>query len=649
MENGKLRARLLTILAFLAVAILITPSYASAEAITSFSQEIKFDAIGAADEVQNSIDPNAKSNVDTWNPVPQGVWFGGFPLESRMRLDEVPDESFSIALASVCRFGSDIIMSGAARTLVRLPVHTSDDPWTAARLNVYKISAGSNWTFSKIVTTEYFAGDQLNDMKINFTAGTHELVFWSEAYSPTDISPTDDNDHFTRDNRTYVFVDAPIAPNQLYLFVTYVWYASDKYVDIYLQSDPLDAEAIWNRSDVAVHNEIAPDTYTLDVWNLNVSMGYTFDFRNGYGNSAYGLNIWCEPGDEIEFWSYVNISRIDPNDYLTLMVPFRSSVDNVSFDVLIQVMDTSAAPPAWAHVDFVRWDDYICRDFILLSMPDTYANNETAIGGTLTNWFKIILEVNNATRIWLPMWDEPSPTGDGATVNSSWNHQWFGPIWDSDTEFNYNLQQWIQHESAAGFYNYHWSVQHALQFNNYQWTKTAPQASGIDKPDPIDDMTLGQKFLYASGWMFFKVGDVMIIGGIPGGNVVRSAGVLTMLYAQYSDFPDFAGRIWDALVWAKDKLVQFGQWVWRGAQKIWGAMEYFVDLIIVLIGILILLFAFTCLYVPTSLTLKGSMAIRKFMLGDIEGGAAHLDAAGKQATGALKAVASVVKRKGGAS
>jgi len=623
---------MIPITALILVALLITPSYASAEAITSFSQDVDFQAIGAADETQNALDPNAQTNVDTWDPVPQGVWFGGYPVESLMRVEDVPDENFVIALASVARFGSDIIMSGAARTLIRLPVFTGDDPWASARLNVYRISAGSNWTFSKIVATDDHAGADLNDMKINFTSGTHELIFWSEAYDPTDASPTDENDHFTRSNRTYAFIDAPIAPNEFYLFVTYVYYDSDKYVDIYFQSDPLDSEATWNRSDVAIYNKIAPDAFTLNVHNLNVSMGYSFDFRNGYGNSNYGLNIWCDSGDTIEFFSYVNLSDIDTSDYLTLMVPFRSGIDNVSFDVLIQVMDMDAAPPVWGAVDFVRWNDYICRDFILLSMPHTFANNESAIGGTLTNWFKIILYVNNDTRIWLPMWDEPGPTGEGATINATWNHQWFEPVWDSDPEFNYNLQQWVQHESAGhtGYYNYHWSVQHALQFNNYQWIKDFPATSGTDKPDPIDNMTLGQKFMWAHGWLWYKIGDVLVLGGISGGSALRHVGVLTMLYAQYSDFPNFAGRIWDGLVWVKDQLADFGAWLWRAAQAVAGAFDVFLDLVSVVIGILILLLAFTTAYVPTSLTVKGAMAIRKFIMGDIEGGAAYLDAGAKQ-------------------
>ena len=646
MLGGEKLKRIIPVVAILMVVLMITPSYASAEAIASFDESLDFGAISGADEVQNSYDPNAKTNIDTWDPVPQGVWFGGYPLESLFRIEDVPDENFQIALTTVCRFGSDIIMSGAARTLVRLPVLTGADPWTSAKLNIYKISAGSNWTFSKIVASDNFAGAGLNDMKINFTSGTHELVFWSEDYDPTDVSPTDENDHFTRTNRTYVFVDAPIAPNQAYLFVTYVWYDADKYVDFYLQPDPLDSEGNWNRSDVAVYNKIAPDAFTLNVHNLNVSLGYSFDFRNGFGNSAYGLNIWCDAGDTIEFFSYVDLSQIDINDYLTLMVPFRSSVDNVSFDVLIQVMDMDGAPPQWSAVDLVRWDDYICRDFILLSMPDTWTNNETAIGGTLTNWFKIILYVNNDTRIWLPMWDEPKPTGEGSSVNASWNHEWVENVWDSDAEFNYNLEQWVQHESAGhtGYYNYHWSVQHALQFNNYQWVKDFPATSGIDGADPIDNMTLTQKLIFANGWIWFKIGDALILAGIPGGTVVRSIGVGAMIYAQYSEFPDFVGRIWDTMVFIADKLHDMGVWLWRAAQKVFGVLEYFVDLVIVVVGILILLLAFSTAYVPTSLTLKGSMAMRKFMLGDIEGAVAHLDAAGKQATGAIGAVTGGVRK-----
>lgn len=593
------------------VSILVTSPFAAAKGYTSFEQELDFDAIGSADEVQNAWDPTAQSNYDTWDPVPAGVWYGGWPVESKVRSNEVPDDDFSIALATVCMFGPNIIMSGAARTLVRLPIHTSDDPWTAAALNIYKVSEDSNWTFVRNISAGDSTGYALNDMKVKFTEGTHELIFWSQLYNASDASPTDGNDHFTRSERTYAFVDAPLVPDVFYLFITYAWYASDKYVDFYAQPDTL-TEGEWNRSTIATYNEEAPDVYNLGVYNFTESFGYSFDFRHGFGNSAYGLNVWAEDGDEFRFFSYVNLSQVDDSHHMTFMIPFRTTTTNISWDVTIySVQNTGVTSLVFT------WADYLTRDFILTSQTHTWANNAT---GADTGWFLVKLTINNDTRLRLPLWDIPIP-GGAPLVNDTWGFHPMIYVEDSDYFFSYNLGQWIQHTSDAGNYNYFWQVQHSIQFNDYVWQKVVTTSAGSDPNDIVDEMSFGQKVFYGFGTMLIWVGNVLIVANIPGGEAIRSAGVYAQIAAQYADFPDWTGRIWDTLV---DAFSGIGTWLWRAAQAIKGFLEVVLDLLTWALGIIILFLAIGlgafCLWITWSFF----MAFRKAMLGDIEGAKAEV-------------------------
>jgi len=563
------------------------------------------------------MDPNSQTNYDTWDPVPSGVWFGGYPVESLLRHKAVPDDDFSIAMATVCMFGPEIIMSGAARTLVRLPVGNDDENYNNARISIYEVSRDTNWTFSRDISEVGTCGVVLNDMKVNFTAGTHELIFYSGAYDPTDTSPTDGNDHFSRSGRTYAFIDAPIEPGVFYLFITTAWYDSDAYVEVYLQPDTL-TDGEWNRSTIATYNEEAPDTYDLQVTNFDESFGYSFDFQNGFGNSAYGLNVWATAEDEFKFFSYVDPATIDDSQFLTFMFPYWSTVQNISWGVSVYAVTTTAATTIGGVVLLVNWDDYMCRDFILLSMPDDFDNNASvvALGETFTGWFYIKLTIHNDTRLRIPLWNTDTPDG-APLINASYTSgsYWDG-IHDSDDTFSYNRRQWIRHDGPEGPYTYFWTPQHSIQFNTYQWQKHIPDAGGSAETNEASDMTFGAKILYTMGTLTIIIGDTLIVMGLPAGGAIRAAGVGMQLYARYGDFPDWAGRVWDKIV---DVFTTIGQWLWRAAQAIAGAFDYFLNLASMVLGIVILFLSIGLLAFMILITFYCAMALRKAMLGDFKG------------------------------
>ena len=592
--------QILNIFIALAIVGLLVPSqYVKAVQFDEIVQEVNFAAETGADEVQNALDDGSSNNYQSWDPIPNGVWFGGYSIENQLRMSAVPDDDFSIALATVCYFGSELIMSGASRTLVRLPIHTSDDPWSRAALDIYEIDRSTNWTFSRIIAGAGTIGVSRDDMKVDFTSGPHELIFWSPPYDPTDASPTDGNDHFTRSNRTYAFVDAPLKPNVYYLFITYVWFPSDKYVEAYIQPDSLDSSGAWNRSTISTYNEDAPDSYILDVDNWNGSCGYSFDFINGFGNSAYGMNVYMVDGDDIEFFVYIDPDTIDVSHYLTFMLPYRSTLDNVSWDITIRNLD----PSDGSVIDLMVALDYICNDYILISMEQDWTTNLTAKGATFEGWLQIGVEINNNTRVRFPVWDVPSATG-GQRLNSSWgSNAILNNVWDSGSPMEYNLVQFTQVQFDSGLmYNYHWMLQHSVQFNNFYWSKTVPKTSGTEDIDLTENMTLTSKIFFGLGGFLIKVGDFVMPISNTLGEGLKAVGTTAQIVAMADVLPDWAGNALDKLNGLGDFFQGIGQWVWRGVQAAIGFIRWFVETITyyasIILGLIVFIIAIIILFVP---------------------------------------------------
>jgi hypothetical protein len=187
---------------------------------------------------------------------------------------------------------------------------------------------------------------------------------------------------------------------------------------------------------------------------------------------------------------------------------------------------------------------------------------------------------------------------------------------------------------VTGQYDYFWTPHHSIQFNTYQWQRHAPDGGGSTETKEPEDMSFFAKTFWAAGLIMIKIGDSFIAVGIPGGQAIRAVGVVTQLYAKYGDFPDWAGRVWDKLI---DVFSEVGQWLWRAAQAIKGAFDYFINLASMAIGIIILFLAIGLLAFMILITFYSSMAMRKAMLGDLRGAA-------KEMSGVTSAISKVSGR-----
>lgn len=624
------------ILAVLVVIVLQLPIYVRAEINSEIDLTVDFQPVGNNDDIVNRADEAAYTNLDSWDPEPQGVWVGGWTPESLFRMNEVPDTDCSLALASVVRFSSNVIMSGASQLIVRLPIRTGN--WTHGLVNVYHIDETTNWTFTNNDRAD--CGRFLDYLYLNFTTGTHQLIAWSREIGPNDLSPTDGNDHYTRTERTFVELTAPILPDEFYLFVATFWYDSDEYIEFYIEPDSL-SMGLWNRSTVALFNRYEPDLYNLEVHNYNVSLGWSFDMRVGYGNSGACWQHYIYTDDVIDGIGRLNKNRINQSDYITWMLPFWCDQSNLSLMVSIDLVIPGQVPRSWNAI--ASTDEW--SDFVLLSSSD----NVSTILGNASNWnewdgwITFSITFGNDTRFRFFMRDIP----DGYNY---WNETWdlenpwgdmLGYVWDSD--MNWDATRWFLYDQdlGGGAHSYsisHFRLDYALQTTSYKWTKTGAPAAQVMEPPP-EPHPWTKSFFWTASW--FLLGMVFNVF-IPGGGFTMATTVIDALYRFGHALRDtIYNYLQDKLDWIRDGLQTIGDWLWKVGQAIVTVLRWVIETIVyygsIILGILLFILAFVVLFVPMWATLKIAMAFRKALFGDIDGAAGELK-------GIVSAAASVSKR-----
>lgn len=629
------------------IVVTVPSATVSAALMAQYVQDLNFEAAGDVDEVMNHLDPDDEGNPSTWNPVPQGVYYGPWVKDSLQRLTTVPDTMCEVALAQVIYVPSEAIMSGSSNFLVRLPVKTTTDTWSDAALNIYEIDKTSNWTFEQNISYAWEVTETsphyLNNMKINFTAGPHQLVYFSHYFDPLDESPSDGDDHYTRDDRTYVRCKFPMYSDTFYLFVLYVWFDADQYIEVYWNPDSI-SNGEWNRSTMAVYNEVAPDAYDLDQEDFNVSLGYTFDFIDGFGEGTTGLNRYYYEGDAINFWNYLDPATVDQSQYLTVMVPFRHTLSNVSIRTRVWAVDMGDTASALLIDDYHEWND-----FVLVSDTDTIASGVSGLAN-FTGWFRISLTIENETRLRFSLWDLPYRNVTG--YNASWLEEtrigwpFYDARWIHDNDWRWNPREYVEctsNESAGEIY--HWQLFHALQVNDYHWDKSVAVSPTTNVYVWVPNYSFLEAVFYTLGVVYLYIGDVVSEWVPIGGFFYHALGATFMFLANWDGLDRFAGWVLNGFHKIWDGLKRFGEWILNIGQAVLGGLEMAAELLEVILAMIVFVLALALFFVPLYYTAKVGMIIRKIILGDPEGAIEDIGVLNAQTTGQLRKGARTLRGK----
>jgi len=569
--------------------------YVTAETVTEYTRDYDYKPAGNNDIVQNRLDDDATNNRDTWNPSPSGVYVGGYSLESKMRLTMVPDDDCSVSMAQVVRFDASQIMSGASYFVMRLPVAAT---YEYAYVDIYEISSSCNWTFSENITMWGPLEHTRNSLRVNFTSGegNQSLVYWSSLIDPSDESPTDGDFYYTRDNRTYCQIRCPIRTDQYYLIVTTAKYVSDSYVEMYWQPESL--TGAWNRSTLGTYNKIAPDTAQIVIENFNISLGYSFDFREGFGAGMCGYNKYMSANSQIKF--YRRLHDVDLGQYFTFMFPFYADLTNISVRVHIVAFDFAG------NYEVLIENTAEYNDFVIISTANIL---DTEIPGAWKahweGWLWIYLQFGNETRY--RFYNRDLDFQDEG-FNSTWIEGGDDLHYDRNAVHAPGWRYMPSHyfmwnDTALNFDIVFWQIQAYVQLNNYKWTQSgAPTDSRPVEPRSWEDMDFTEKAFYGVGKFLITMGSVATHFNPGIGYALNAAGTTLQLIAQYADLPDPFGWLSDGLNWVWNKLQTVGEWLYKVGQAIIGAISWFVDALVyygsIILGILILVLAFIVLFLP---------------------------------------------------
>lgn len=630
-----------------ALAALVVAPSASAAVYEEYTREFNYLPAGDYDEMQNRLDPASETNQDTWNPVTQGSYYGGFTRESSMQLTMVPDTDCRVIMAQVLEFPPEVIMSGASEFVVRMPFGSTH---YRCYLDIYQIENGTTWTFER---NDTYGTHGRDPFRINFTAGNYSLEFFSLANYVTDTLPADGNDYYNVDGRPYQYVRAPIRPDTFYLFVATAQFNASTEPVVYWEPDDLCPD--WDVSNLATYNELAPDDRDIEIYTLNVSAGFSFDFREGSSQGMAGANEYHGAGSTVTF--YTRLYNVDLTKYLTFMLPFYSTGTNISCHVTVQAFDFDENTVNLID-DTQEWND-----FILLS---TTADLDTTIGAAWKShwegWMEVTIQLNNASRYRFH-------TRDLAYFDQGYNASWNGPLdpggddtfrdWSTVHAPGYRWQPqhyFVWNESGGGFsyHYYHWAIQSYVQLNDYYWQQHAPPTDlgPVEDLGFWDTLHLVTKSFFATAGLFVRFDDAAE-GGFsltPLGGFIwdTSQGPVEWLAARLVDAAEvaraLAARVQDGLERAWEILKQFGQWLWKVGQAIVGAVTWFIEAVTyyasLILGLILVVIAFVVLFVPMWFSAKLAQLVVHMARGNYSGARADLDALKSAGT-------SLVPRRGG--
>jgi len=319
------------------------------------------------DEIVNVANSSAGQNTGTWNPTYQGIWIGGSTKESLYQFNEVTAADSVMALSWEAQFSPGQIMSGASEFCVRLPYYSDIAQVDYADLNIYHIDSSNDYTFTGNLGT--------NDIDLAFSTGAYR-TYASSHIDPHDAAPMDGDDWWTMDNRAYIEVRAPLEPNEIYLFVCWVYYLANTNFKVYLSPNDVASDGYVN-AHISRYVPTSPMTYTFSNQNYTLDLGVSYDFKQGMGGKFVSREFYMPASSYLAFYSYCSGAR-NKNGYHSIMIPFITSNGTGNFSVSAEPCSNLAT----TSIDIGPRDYY---GYILACEPAPFNASTSSANGDIYN------------------------------------------------------------------------------------------------------------------------------------------------------------------------------------------------------------------------------------------------------------------------
>ena len=550
------------------IALIVLPHFVKATTYEVITEQINIQPEADVDEKWNMLNETSRTNEETWNPRPAGVFVGGIVPESLFQANVIAGEHAHLVLLNEFTFQSNYMMSGSSEFVIRLPVHTEDNSWISGYFNIYSLDDGTTYKADYMATYDivtYFTGDA-------------QMVYSRHIYSNDTEITSDYDNYYTIDERTYITVKCPIIPNQRYLFEANFKYVQDSPFKWYFSSSDVASDDN-NKSTTTIYYQEAPDQKYLKTNSIDADLGWSFVFQKGFGNTISGIDKYFNKDDVLYFYSYVPSSKNFTNKVVNLMIPFFSDSKNISMQV--KVWDTV---PAYNLVINVT-DDF--TDFILLNssiMSHSSSDDQD-------NWWQVKIRFNESVRVKFPVFDlkdkdqktlwETAPAYDNQADENDMEYfeicsESYYPNLDKDWEGRYD-RIWFM-------------LMHSLRIDNTTWQQVTLELPSLETSGTQGDM--GNKIwvdLLAVGLVVagaVLIGGSIITGGataIPGIMLITS-GVLVWIGNNKETIRGVINQVGTTLrnvlspIW--NTLVGIGKWLWQVGEMIVGAVQWVVEQII---------------------------------------------------------------------
>ena len=592
------------IFAVLVLTILVVPQYARATTQQQITEVANFGpAESNNDAVDNIANDTITLNVDTWNPLPSGMFVGGVLRESKIELREYSPVVSEVIMAQPVKFSQTYVSSGASKAVVRLPVACGPNSTpTHVEFEIFKLSSSTDYLIGR--TSTYYGtptpGPGSLDA-ITLAGGDLQLITVMGSNFPLSGSPSDW--FYQRDNRVYVSVTAPLHSEQWYLLVCHFTYAADKRWSFYLS--PADLASDNNTaSKVAYLYRPNPGDNITDVYSIPADLGYSFVFQTGLGGDAISYERYFQAGDELGFTYLIPIGaatyyigalnwliefRLNASLFLTWGVEIISTVAGVSTTVL----------------NHAYWTGKLDDNVMLASNP-TNLNYTATITIAGVHYVKLrgTIFIEAAQRATFLMFD--------AGASALYDHQLpYQRVWHHDS-LGYDKEQlffdlWM----TASIDNRTYNMTGAVSTHHSGFWKGIGHWFNDHWTDIIAIELIAIGVLAAP----FTLGGSLVLIGI---------GVGMILYNNWPAFRDFVNGVVKGVL---DGLSWLGNWLWKLGQWIWKALTWFIDrlvdfgsqllaLIIYGLAVMIPIFIIT-------MTTKLMSMFYKISKGDLEGAASE--------------------------
>lgn len=579
-----------------ALLIIMLPQFVVAETQTAVTKVADFKPESDDyDETRNVANETSKTNKDSWDPLPEGIFVGGIIEESKLRIKEVGTASANyLTVATTMRFQAGYLSTGASQFIVRLPVHVTGDAGDGpvrASLKIYEsLEGGDN-------LVAYNA--DLGNIYSHWTDPGNQSLFGGMSESS-----------WISGNRLYARMLSPLLTDRNYIFEAELQYAQNVPMDLYWQPSDLCSDGI-TETYINYHWELDPSRTVNRSYTAAADAGWSFVFQRGIGGIAADHTVYYEEYSYIYFEKFIETETLSTTGRVSFIFEFRLNFsDELNYTLRVYWANgTSGAMTEIMSDEY--WDNKSARHVLIAATDKNYTIDGVEVDGRYFAWFKIRLRVNNATQLQMLMsYDDSIP---GYSEMGYWHNKFtvYKAEDDSDMGQDVFFAPWCTIEIAP-----------------YSWNKTYPETSIRDS-----GVWAGVGDWWDEHW-FDVLGCVLVIAGV----VLMATGVgavigwyligagITMLLMNNVDWiadmaRNFVRMIIDGLTW-------LGTWLWKIGMAIWQAVTWFIDQVIyygsIILGLLIILVAMVIFIVPIYFEIKILGAFLAMAQGDYEKASAQL-------------------------